>query len=80
VAYREPNCQSDDDVAVVRPGAKTARAHPACELGGARVQPYLISSDTSIEAALEPVKLLECIGKGCFEVVSGFAVQPLCLD
>jgi hypothetical protein len=44
------------------------------------VRPYLISSDTSIEAALEPVKLVESIGKGCGEVGSRFAVQRFGLD
>ena len=38
------------------------------------------ASDTSIEAALEPVKLFEGIGKGGCDVGSRFAVQPLCLD
>ena len=40
----------------------------------------LLASNTSIEAALEPVKLFEGIGKGGRDVGSRFAVQPLCLD
>ena len=40
----------------------------------------LVASDTSIEAALEPVKLFEGICKGGCDVGSRFAVQPLCLD
>jgi hypothetical protein len=39
----------------------------------------LVASNTSIEAALEAVKLLECIGKGGCEVGGRFAVQPVCL-
>jgi hypothetical protein len=31
---------------------------------------FLIAPDTSIEAALEPVKLVEGIGKGCREFCS----------
>jgi hypothetical protein len=50
------------------------------ELGGARVQPYLISSATSIEAALKSVKLFDCIGKVCGHVGSRFAIQTLCLE
>jgi hypothetical protein len=42
--------------------------------------PFRIASDTSVEAALEPVKLLECIGEGSGDFSSRFAVQPLCLD
>ena len=42
--------------------------------------PSLIASDTSIEAALEPVKLFEGIGKGGCDIGSRFAVQTLCLD
>jgi hypothetical protein len=34
----------------------------------------------SIKAALEPVKLFECIGKDVREVGSRFAVQHLYLD
>jgi hypothetical protein len=33
-----------------------------------------------MKAALEPVKLFECIGKAGCDVGSGFAVQPLGLD
>jgi hypothetical protein len=40
---------------------------------------YLIASHTSIEAALQSVKLFECIGQGCRDG-SRFAVQPLRLD
>jgi hypothetical protein len=40
----------------------------------------LIASDASIEAALEPVKLIECICQGDRYVPSRFAVQTLCLD
>jgi hypothetical protein len=44
------------------------------------VRMTLVASDTSIQTALEPVKLFECVGKGCCEVGSGLAVQPLRLD
>jgi hypothetical protein len=40
----------------------------------------LIAPDTSIKAALEPVKLSECVGKGDCDIGSRFAVQPLCLN
>jgi hypothetical protein len=36
--------------------------------------------DTSIKAALEPVKLFECIAKGGCDVDSRSAVQPLYLQ
>jgi hypothetical protein len=38
------------------------------------------TSDTSIEAALEPVKVIESICKGGYDIGSQFAVQTLCLD
>ena len=41
---------------------------------------FLLSSDTSIEAAPEPVKLFEGIGKGGCDLGSRLTVQPLCLD
>jgi hypothetical protein len=44
------------------------------------VIPSLIASDTSIKAALEPLKLLEGIGKGGCDIGSRFAIQTLCLD
>ena len=37
----------------------------------------LVASDTSIEDALEPVKLFECIGERGCDVGSRFAVQTL---
>jgi len=40
----------------------------------------MVASDTSINAALEPLKLFEGIGKGGCDVSSRFTVQPLCLD
>jgi hypothetical protein len=40
----------------------------------------LVASDASIEAALEPVKLLEGVGKGGGDVSSRSTVQPPCLD
>jgi hypothetical protein len=39
-----------------------------------------VTSDTSIEAALEPVKLIESICKGGCDIGSRFSVQTLCLD
>jgi hypothetical protein len=39
-----------------------------------------VTSDTPIEAALEPVKLFEGICKGGCNIGSRFAVQTLCLD
>ena len=39
-----------------------------------------IASDASMETALEPVKLFECIGKGNCDVGSRFAVQCFGLD
>jgi hypothetical protein len=40
----------------------------------------MVASDASIEAALEPVKLVEGIGKGGSDVGGRFAVQTLSLD
>jgi hypothetical protein len=40
----------------------------------------LIASNTSFEAALESMKLVESIGKGGCDVGSRSAVQPLGLD
>jgi hypothetical protein len=42
--------------------------------------PFSITSDTSIEAALEPLKLCDGIGEGGPDVGSRCAVQPLRLD
>jgi hypothetical protein len=44
------------------------------------VRAFLVASDASIEAPLEPVKFWECIGKGIHEVGSRFAVQTFWLD
>ena len=41
---------------------------------------FLLSSNTSIEAAPEPVKLFEGIGKGGCDLGSRLTVQPPCLD
>ena len=40
----------------------------------------LVASDTSIEDALEPVKLFEGIGERDCDVGSRLTVQPFCLD
>jgi hypothetical protein len=40
----------------------------------------LVASDTSIEAALEPVKLFKGLGKGDCNLSGRFAIQTLCLD
>jgi hypothetical protein len=37
----------------------------------------LVAADTSIEVALEPVKLCQGIRKRCRDVGSRFAVQPV---
>jgi hypothetical protein len=50
------------------------------ELTGRPFQAFLVASDTSIEAALEPVKVFEGIPQGVRDVGSRFAVQPLGLD
>jgi hypothetical protein len=39
-----------------------------------------VTSDTSIEAALEPVKLFEGICKGGCDIGGRFTIQPFCLD
>ena len=39
-----------------------------------------VTLDTSIEAALEPVKLFEGICKGGCDIGSRFAVQTVCLN
>jgi hypothetical protein len=41
---------------------------------------FLVASDPSIEAALQSAKLYQGILKGCRDVGSRFAIQPLCLD
>ena len=40
----------------------------------------LVASDTTIKAALEPVQLLDGMGKGGCDVSSRSTVQPFCLD
>jgi hypothetical protein len=50
------------------------------ELIGGWFTPSLIASDASIEAALEPLKLIEGIGQAGSDVNSRFAVQTLCPD
>ena len=40
----------------------------------------MVTLDASIEAALEPVKLLNCVGQAGGDVGRRFAVQPLWLD
>ena len=40
----------------------------------------LVASDTSIKAALEPVKLFQCVRQGRCNIGRRFAIQPLCLD
>jgi hypothetical protein len=42
--------------------------------------PPLVASNASFEAALEPVKLFQGIGKGDRHVGNRLTVQPLCLD
>jgi hypothetical protein len=44
-----------------------------------QLERYPIASATSIEAALEPVKLFEGSGKGCRDFGSRFAVQAVYL-
>jgi hypothetical protein len=56
------------------------RARRSGELDGAQVKPYLISWDTSVEAALKSVKLFEGICKGGCQIGSRFAVQRFGLD
>jgi hypothetical protein len=41
---------------------------------------FLVASDPSIEAALQPAKLLDGIGKGGCDVGGRLAVQTLNLD
>jgi hypothetical protein len=40
----------------------------------------LIASNASIKAALEPLKLFECLGKGGGDLSSRLAIQPVRLD
>jgi hypothetical protein len=44
------------------------------------VRMTLVASDTSIQTALEPVKLFECIGKGGCDVRSRLPIQAVGLD
>jgi hypothetical protein len=50
------------------------------ELTPGSIRSSLVASDASVEAALEPVKLLEGIGEGGFEIGGRSAVQPVRLD
>jgi hypothetical protein len=50
------------------------------ELARPPFPPSLVTSDTSTETVLKPVKLLEGIGKGSREISSGLTVQSVCLD
>jgi hypothetical protein len=54
-----------------------ARLHLLPVFGPRPIPASLITSETSIKAALQPMKLFEGIGKGGCEVGSGFVVQPL---
>jgi len=61
------------------PRALAADCAP-CSEDLAPFQASEVALDTSIEAALEPVKLCEDICEGGCGISSRFAIQPLCLD
>jgi hypothetical protein len=60
--------------------SRAERRSKSSELTGGPLLASLLASDTSIKASLEPVKLIEGIGKGGCDIDSRFAVQPLGLD
>jgi hypothetical protein len=49
-------------------------------MAGAPLCPFLIASDTPIEAALQPVKLFERTSSGGDQLGSRFTIQPVSLD
>jgi hypothetical protein len=61
-----------------------SRAEIAIVVGSERAWGALpgvpVASDTSIDAAFEPVKLFECLRKGGCDIGSRLAVQHVCLD
>ena len=59
------------------PGCTSGRDCLSPQSPGGPRQASPIASNVSIEAALERVKLFECIGKGGCDVGSRFAVQPV---
>jgi hypothetical protein len=50
------------------------------ELTGAPFRAFLVAANASIEAALEPVKLIEGICTAGCDIGSRFALQTICLD
>jgi hypothetical protein len=49
-------------------------------LSARRIYAYLVASDSSIEAPLQPLKFFEGVCERGRDLDSSFAVQPLCLD
>ena len=56
--------------------------HQLCEkaLTDGACTASVVASYASIKAALQPVKLVEGIGKGSRDVGGRFAVEPFCLN
>ena len=83
---REPNAERADhsflvsDYGRIVPPVAAQDTTKSSQLAGRPFQASLVASDTSIEAALQPVKLFERICKGGCDVGGRFAVQPLGLD
>jgi hypothetical protein len=74
--------ESADHFPLAPPRHHLARQRHAesSELNGVWGKATLVASDTSIEAALEPVKFFECVCKGGCDGGSRFVVQSLSLD
>jgi hypothetical protein len=93
---RRTTTQKPDDLVrpgVSRPGDRRRSRHPSAGLpagrrarvdielaNGRALSAALVASDPSIEPALEPVQLFECIGERGSDVGCRFAVQTLSLD
>jgi hypothetical protein len=58
----------------------SVRRSESSELSARRIYAYLVASDSSIEAPLQPLKFFEGVCERGRDLDSSFAVQPLCLD
>jgi hypothetical protein len=72
---RRPAAVEAHKVRYVRPDESRSS-----DLTDRTLTPSLIVSDTSVEAALEPVKLFECISEGGSDLGSRLAIYSVCLD
>lgn len=56
------------------------RRSESSELSAGRIYAYLVASDSSIEAPLQPLKFFEGVCEGDRDLDSSFVVQRLSLD